>query len=396
MPTESGYSNQKKKGIAQYKTIQSVGSDQYGSPSVSKRLYDITLSALPIASISEVFGANGQVEFWNVEVTAHGAKVGNIFRMITGNNKGYEFEVVSVIGANNLYIFPISPSIPQVADTVKILGWVTPKANSEGEALSSSGPIQIIKNSVLTTITKDTGTPANTVPIPVEIVAASGTEINITAGDINVQTTHLGANHDSMRIGDGTNLLGITASNEAKVIAASLPLPTGAATSAKQDANTAAINLLAKLTDTQPVSAASLPLPTGAATSALQTANTNAVNLLAKLTDTQPVSAASLPLPSGAATSALQTANSNAVNLLAKLTDTQPVSAASLPLPTGAATAGKQPGTLITQPHDEIVTTYVGATTKINTVVYKLATATVATLTLGYDGSDRLISVVRS
>lgn len=53
--------------------------------------------------------------------------------------------------------------------------------------------------------------------MPVEIVSASGTEINITAGDINVQITAFGANFDSTRIGDGTNLLGINASNEALV-----------------------------------------------------------------------------------------------------------------------------------------------------------------------------------
>lgn len=106
--------------------------------------------------------------------------------------------------------------------------------------------------------------------------------------------------------------------------------------------------------DTQPVSAASLPLPTGAATAANQ--QTDA------LTDGQlraaavPVSAATLPLPAGAATSALQqtdaltdtqlraTAVPVATGLVQPTTpsDTQPVSAASLPLPAGAATAANQ------------------------------------------------------
>jgi hypothetical protein len=45
---------------------------------------------------------------------------------------------------------------------------------------------------------------------------------------------------------------------------------------------------------------------------------------------------------------------------------------------------------------DELVISYVGATTDISTVVYKLATATVATVTLSYDGSNRLTGVVRS
>ena len=45
---------------------------------------------------------------------------------------------------------------------------------------------------------------------------------------------------------------------------------------------------------------------------------------------------------------------------------------------------------------DEIVVSYVGSTTDISSVVYKLATVTVATITLSYDGSNRLVGVVRS
>lgn len=54
---------------------------------------------------------------------------------------------------------------------------------------------------------------------------------------------------------------------------------------------------------------------------------------------------------------------------------------------------------IVPNQHDYILTTYVGATTRISTVTYKLGGAsgtTVATLTLAYDGSDRLTSVTRS
>lgn len=93
------------------------------------------------------------------------------------------------------------------------------------------------------------------------------------------------------------------------------------------------------------------------------------------------------------------------------LTDTQlravavPVSAASLPLPTGAAeqatlstlqatVSARLSGSLAPVAYDEIVQTYVGATTDLDTVVYKLATVTVRTLTFSYDGSNRLTGVV--
>jgi hypothetical protein len=138
------------------------------------------------------------------------------------------------------------------------------------------------------------------------------------------------------------------------------------------------------------ITAASLPLPSGAATDsnnntiagaagtsppALAASASGLIGWLRKIVDvllggiavtgtfwqaTQPVSAASLPLPSGASTSAKQpalgTAGSASADVLsvqgiASMTAlkvdgsgvTQPVSAASLPLPAGAATSAKQP-----------------------------------------------------
>lgn len=72
------------------------------------------------------------------------------------------------------------------------------------------------------------------------------------------------------------------------------------------------------LTDTQlraspvPVSAAALPLPTGAATSAKQLPDNHQV-AVSNFPATQPVSAAALPLPTGAATAAKQLADGHAV-----------------------------------------------------------------------------------
>ena len=43
--------------------------------------------------------------------------------------------------------------------------------------------------------------------------------------------------------------------------------------------------------------------------------------------------------------------------------------------------------------HDQISLTYVGATEDIETVTYKLSSATVQTLTLTYDASSRIIDV---
>ena len=54
---------------------------------------------------------------------------------------------------------------------------------------------------------------------------------------------------------------------------------------------------------------------------------------------------------------------------------------------------------LVPKEHDEIALTYVSAGNgvgEIETVVYKLASATVATLTLSYDSNNRLSGVVKS
>jgi hypothetical protein len=107
---------------------------------------------------------------------------------------------------------------------------------------------------------------------------------------------------------------------------------------------------------TQPVSATSLPLPSGAATAAKQpalgTAGAPSADVLtvqgkagmtALVVDgsavTQPVSAASLPLPSGAATSALQTTISGKLDTLHA--DGVPVSGVGAMTPDVATTAGR-------------------------------------------------------
>lgn len=171
------------------------------------------------------------------------------------------------------------------------------------------------------------------------------------------------------------------------VSAVSLPLPTGASTSANQvtaNASLASIDskltsplaVTGPLTDAElratavPVSVSSLPLPTGAATEATLASLDSKFNTLGQKTSANSapvvlasdqsaiaVTAATLPLPTGAATEAtLATRATEATlstlegkvpaNLTVSATRllvdgsgvTQPVSASSLPLPTGAAT----------------------------------------------------------
>jgi hypothetical protein len=66
-------------------------------------------------------------------------------------------------------------------------------------------------------VNEDTITPSNNAPLPVKLTSASG-DINITAGDLSIQLSHTGVNFDSLRIGDGTNLLDINPDGSINVV----------------------------------------------------------------------------------------------------------------------------------------------------------------------------------
>lgn len=222
-------------------------------------------------------------------------------------------------------------------------------------AAGSASQVQFLLDGVSTTVSKDTVTPANSRPLPVELTGTSG-PINITAGDLNVHLSDSGANPDKTRIGDGTNQLSITASGEAKVSAASLPLPTGAAT----EATLSSIAALDFATETT-LSAMSASVAQDATVAGLLTdaqLRATPVPVSGTVTASNPsVSATGAAVPA----SATFVAGSDGTNLKAIKVSatgvvsvdgsavtqpvsgtfwqaTQPVSAASLPLPTGAAT----------------------------------------------------------
>lgn len=54
-------------------------------------------------------------------------------------------------------------------------------------------------------------------PLPVKLQSLSG-DINVTAGDLNVQLDHTGASFDSVRIGDGTETVAITPNSDLQVV----------------------------------------------------------------------------------------------------------------------------------------------------------------------------------
>jgi len=71
-------------------------------------------------------------------------------------------------------------------------------------------------NGVRTAVNENTVTPSSTTALPVKLMGTTG-PINITAGDLNVQLTDLGANFDRTRIGDGVEQLEINTDGSVNV-----------------------------------------------------------------------------------------------------------------------------------------------------------------------------------
>lgn len=116
------------------------------------------------------------------------------------------------VTATDLDIRDLSASQDNVAISD---GTDTLAINADGSINVNStpqGPIRFRDNtSAVVDVEEDTA------PLPVKLQGATG-DINITAGDLNVQLEHTGANFDSIRVGDGTNLLGMLSTGDAKVV----------------------------------------------------------------------------------------------------------------------------------------------------------------------------------
>lgn len=67
-----------------------------------------------------------------------------------------------------------------------------------------------LRNGQQVVVSKDTVTPANSTPLPVELMGATG-EVAINAANLNIEvrTSAYGANPDSVRVSDGTDELAI-------------------------------------------------------------------------------------------------------------------------------------------------------------------------------------------
>lgn len=193
-----------------YVTVIPVGSGRNAMDTVSRGYYSV--------ANAEVVEAGSDANL--LKKTAHTFKKGDLIRLQTTANSVEEFEVFvdEIIDADYVRLSAILSANLTAGDTYDHLRPISERFDSTGTTLATITPFPMsydLDGSVVN-VKKDTVTPANTRAVPVEIHGASGVTFNINAGDLGVQLNHTGANSDSVRVGDGTNLLGINANNEAK------------------------------------------------------------------------------------------------------------------------------------------------------------------------------------
>jgi len=329
MPTESGYSNQKKLGLSQFKTVNSTGSGQFGTPIIQKTLFDLVPAPISIVSVTDIIGANGQVEFWKLEITAHSASKLDVVRFISGSLTAFEFDIIQVIDANNVYILPISDVKPIAADTVKTLRWTTSKSDQEGNltVVVTPSPTSYIQDSVSTNVNLDTATPANSLGLPVNQLNGDGTKFDpsVQAADISAIKSDI-ALIEAKDFATETTLASIladTTSLDGKDFATEVTLASILADTTSLDGKDFAteVTLASILADTTSLDGKDFATETTLASILADTTSLDGkdfatettlaallteLELKADLADTQPVSLASIPLASGAATGANQ------------------------------------------------------------------------------------------
>jgi hypothetical protein len=198
------------KSELEFATVQPIGESRIGLDVLNSGLFYLSQANNPEAGTT----------LRNITLTAHGARRGDHIRFTTfAGGTDFEIAIKEITDVDNFLLEGNLSAIPAVSDVFDILRPVTQRLGTDGATLA--GPIEIQKGAggVYTSqaITKDTSVIANTVAMPVEIVGVAGTEINVTAGDINVQLSHVTANPDSTQIGDGVEILQITPAGEANV-----------------------------------------------------------------------------------------------------------------------------------------------------------------------------------
>lgn len=210
-----GYTEDQSIDPERYVTIQELTGDKHGADVVMHGGFEVD-GVIKTAGV----GSNVRV----LKVTSHNAQKSDFVRF---KLSGIEASILSCPDVDTVILGSQLSFDPTGLDLL-ICRHITPSYNSDGSlnVLASQGPVQFNKDGVSTTVNYVTATPTNSDALPVNIVTVNGqgiaTTVDLSGAQINVQLTDRGTSPDAVRIGDGTNLAGVTASNEIKTSDTSL------------------------------------------------------------------------------------------------------------------------------------------------------------------------------
>jgi len=198
-----GYNDKQTKDSNQFITAQKTSSD--------KVLLDSTTNVIfRLHPAVKTVEANSDKRI--IKITGHGAKAGDVLRFETASqNPFFEAGILSVPDANTIILVAELTNTPSVGDEFYILRYAQLRTDETGALVVSvaPAPISFVLDGVDTEVEEDTGTPANSIPLPTKVLDASGVIVDFaTATKQDDQTTVLnGINTSAGEI--STNTLAI-------------------------------------------------------------------------------------------------------------------------------------------------------------------------------------------
>jgi len=183
----------------QFGTFQQNYSDKVGQDVVSNGYYRLT-AAITVTTASTAFPKR------TFTSTAHGGAIGDMVRFESlAANPGFEAIIIDVPDADTIVLGSETPANIVATNGFFILRSVSARLDASGATISvsTSAPIQFSLNGTDTTVSQDTGTPANSRPLPTRYLNTIGVTTDLsTLAEQQTQTTAMNAINTAVQIMD--------------------------------------------------------------------------------------------------------------------------------------------------------------------------------------------------
>lgn len=197
-------------------TVQRVGNSRAAVEVIHKGYY--VLNPVPTVAYIVESGSTDNI----LKLTSHGFRRGDLIRFAATVNPIQEFEIIvdDIIDTDNVKLAGYLSASLTAGDTFFALRAISERFDNTGATLASIATPAVSYNrksggiTTQTSVLEDLDIPANSRAMPVVLHGVDAASITITSNDLNIASSHV---NDSIRLGDGTTLTGVTANNELKV-----------------------------------------------------------------------------------------------------------------------------------------------------------------------------------